>query len=44
LSRKSKALAIEFCERCAKVCDTGCRAAALREQAFAQLVLFAGRI
>ena len=31
--RKSKEVAVEFCDRCARVCDAGCRAAAVREQA-----------
>jgi hypothetical protein len=33
LQRKSKELAVEFCERCAGVCDATCRAVAVREQA-----------
>jgi hypothetical protein len=43
LLRKPKELAIEFCERCARVCDIGCRADAIRERAIAQRVLFGGR-
>ena len=35
LWRRSKELAVEFCDRCAKVCDASCRAAALRERALA---------
>jgi hypothetical protein len=31
--RKTRRLAIEFCERCLQVCDAGCRAAAIRERA-----------
>jgi hypothetical protein len=31
--RKSKERAVAFCDRCALVCDAGCRAAAVREQA-----------
>jgi hypothetical protein len=31
--RKTRRLAIEFCERCFEVCDAGCRAAAIRERA-----------
>jgi hypothetical protein len=31
--RKSKEVAVEFCDRCARVCDVGCSAAAVREQA-----------
>jgi hypothetical protein len=33
LLKRSKELAVEFCDRCAKVCDAGCRAAAIRERA-----------
>jgi hypothetical protein len=32
---RSKELAVEFCDRCAKVCDADCRAAAIRERALA---------
>jgi hypothetical protein len=39
----SKELAIEFCERCARVCDHGCRADAIRERAIAQRLRFGGR-
>jgi hypothetical protein len=35
LGRRSSELAVEFCDRCAKVCDAGCRAAAIRERALA---------
>jgi hypothetical protein len=35
LWRRSKELAVEFCDRCAKVCDAGCRTAAIRERALA---------
>jgi hypothetical protein len=31
--RRSRALAVEFCDPCARVCDAGCRASAPREQA-----------
>jgi hypothetical protein len=33
LLRRSKELAVEFGDRCAQVCDAGCRAAAIRERA-----------
>ena len=36
LLRKSKELLVEFCDRCARVCDSGCRAAAIRERALLQ--------
>jgi hypothetical protein len=29
----SKELAVEFCDRCARICDAGCRAARIRERA-----------
>ena len=35
LLRRSKELAVEFCDPCAKVCDADCRAAAIRERALA---------
>jgi len=35
LLRRSKGLAVEFCDRCAKVCNADCRAAAIRERALA---------
>lgn len=28
--------AVEFCDRCSRVCDAGCRRAALREQTLLQ--------
>jgi hypothetical protein len=31
--RRSKELAVEFCDRCARICDPSCRAAAIREHA-----------
>jgi hypothetical protein len=30
---KSKERLVEFCDRCARVCDPGCRAAAIRQGA-----------
>jgi hypothetical protein len=32
LFRKSKERLVELCDRCARVCDAGCRAAAIRER------------
>jgi hypothetical protein len=43
LLRRSKALAVEFCDRCAKVCDAGCCAAAVREQALTRALRFGVR-
>jgi hypothetical protein len=43
LLSRSKALAVEFCDRCAQVCDVGCRAAAVREQALMRALRFGGR-
>jgi hypothetical protein len=44
LFEKTKELAVEFCERCSRVCDPGCRAAALRERARTQALQFGGRV
>ncbi len=41
---RSKALAVEFCDRCARVCNAGCRAAAVREQALMRALRFGGRV
>jgi hypothetical protein len=38
--RKSKELAVGFCDRCAQVCDAACRADAVREQALAKALRF----
>ena len=43
LLRKSKELAVEFCDRCAQVCDAGCRAAAIRERALVRALRFGVR-
>jgi len=40
----TKAVAVEFCERCSQVCDAGCRAAALVERARMQALQFGGRV
>ena len=44
LFKKTKTLAVEFCERCSQVCDAGCRAAAVRERARMRALQFGGRI
>jgi hypothetical protein len=44
LLRKSKELAVEFCERCSRVCDAACRSAALRERAHMHVVRDGGRL
>ena len=36
--------AIEYCERCAQVCDRNCRAESAREQAFSNVARFGGRV
>ncbi len=36
LFKRTKELAVDFCGRCSKVCDAGCRRAALRGRAFLQ--------
>jgi hypothetical protein len=41
---KSKALAVEFCDRCARVCDDRCRAAAIRGSATVQALRMGVRI
>jgi hypothetical protein len=33
LFKRTKELAVEFCDRCGRVCDASCRAIAIREQA-----------
>jgi hypothetical protein len=43
LLRGSRALTVEFCDRCAKVCDAGCRASTLREQALSRSFRFGVR-
>jgi hypothetical protein len=34
--RKSQERVVEFCDRCARVCDAGCRTAAIRERSLLQ--------
>ena len=41
---KTRELAVEFCERCSRACDAGCRRVALREQALLQAWRFGTRI
>jgi hypothetical protein len=41
--RRSRELAVEFCDRCAQVCDAACRADAVRESALAQALRFGVR-
>jgi hypothetical protein len=36
LFKRTKELAVSFCERCGRVCDAGCRRAALRERTLLQ--------
>jgi len=44
LFRRTRGLAVEFCERCSRVCDAGCRRAALRERALLQAWRYGARI
>lgn len=44
LLRRSKELAVGFCDRCAQVCDSGCRAEAVRERARMRALRFGVRI
>ena len=37
-------LVVEFCDRCARVCDAGCRRAAVRERALLQVSRYGARI
>ncbi len=43
LFRRTKELAFEFCERSSRVCDAGCRRAALRDEAFLKAWRFGAR-
>lgn len=43
LFKRTKELAVSFCDRCARVCDAGCRATALREQALEKALRFGVR-
>jgi hypothetical protein len=42
--RKSKEFVVEFCDRCAQVCDAACRAEAVRERARVMVLRFGGRL
>jgi hypothetical protein len=44
LLKRAKELAVEFCDSCAKVCDTGRRACTIRERALAQALRLGARI
>jgi hypothetical protein len=44
LFKRTKRLAVDFCERCSKVRDAGCRRATLRERALLQAWRFGARI
>jgi hypothetical protein len=39
-----KSLAVEFCERCSQVCDSGCRQEALRERVLTQALRYGVRV
>ena len=43
LFKRTKEFGVDFCERCARVCDAGCRAAALRERNLVQALRFGMR-
>ena len=42
--KRTKERVVEFCDRCARVCDAGCRRAALRERALLQAWRYGARI
>lgn len=44
LFRKSNQRLVEFCDRCARVCGAGCRAAAVRERAVMQALRLSVRV
>ena len=44
LIKQTKELAVEFCERCSRLCDAGCRGTALRERALMQAWRYGTRI
>ena len=44
LFRKSKELVVVFCDRCARVCDAGCRVTAIRERALMQALRWGVRL
>ena len=42
--RKPRELVVDFCDRCAQVCDAACRAEAVRERTRMQVLQFGARI
>lgn len=44
LFRKSKELAVAFCDRCARICEARCRAAVIRERALMQALRLGVRV
>jgi hypothetical protein len=44
LLKKTRRLAIDFCERCGCVCDAACRTEALRERALVKALQRGGRV
>jgi hypothetical protein len=44
LFKRTNELAVEFCERCSRVCDAGCRRAAFRERTLLQAWRYGVRI
>jgi hypothetical protein len=44
LFTRTKEFAVEFCERCSRVCDAGCRRVGLREEAFLKAWRFGVRV
>jgi hypothetical protein len=44
LFKTTRELAVEFCESCSRVCDAGCRAAALRECGLLQALRYGVRV
>jgi hypothetical protein len=42
--KRTRALAVAFCERCSRLCDAGCRRAAIRERALMQAWRYGARI
>ena len=44
LFTRTKELSARFCERCAEICDDGCRRAALRERALVQQLWLGVRV
>ena len=41
---RAKERAVEFCERCSRVCDAGCRGGAMRERALLRAWRYGARI